>query len=469
MSETMNAVKKSHPIANRIGGVFMHVSSMERSVDWYHKLFGMPERTSVTDKVHGLNMDGGSGLVLDQHGYDRGLAIGDRPLLMFDSPDVHAAYRYVNRLGIPIEWEIEEFPGMAFFTFRDPDGNLLMVCGAPGNKEETNGSPSASDLIRYDGGGVSLSVDPLSKHSRITSDGLELTGRARTETSFAVPLRIETSLRIEGGSLRLDYGPHGRLTFNYGPSANNGAGEEFYVNHPKINKSFDDLKKGAIPINRWVHIEWTILERSMEVRVDGQLFHIQSGYFGGTEGLAGIGCDNGSIIMKSFIVEELSEEETVPGLQIQGKGTEPDMLLPDAVCHPSMTGEGLWLSYNEQWGRAQSRAAYSAPFTMETVIHSDTNSLILYGGASAQVKFHQGGAISFRDPVSKEEVWVDGAGILPNSFSTVKWSMDENRTTISVDGEVRLEHSGDYSGCKFRLGIGADAGCAVVVKSVKIQ
>lgn len=60
------------PIHNRIDGVFVHVSNIERSVNWYHRLFDRPERSSATDKVHSIAMDGGSDLILDQHGYDRG-------------------------------------------------------------------------------------------------------------------------------------------------------------------------------------------------------------------------------------------------------------------------------------------------------------------------------------------------------------------------------------------------------------
>lgn len=64
---------------------------------------------------------------------------------------MHAAYRQVKQLGLPVEWEIEEYPGMAFFTLRDPDGNLLMICGQPGSKEEEERS-DGPEPIRYDGG-----------------------------------------------------------------------------------------------------------------------------------------------------------------------------------------------------------------------------------------------------------------------------------------------------------------------------
>ncbi|WP_158606816.1 VOC family protein [Paenibacillus ginsengarvi] len=470
-----------HPITNRVGGVFMHVSNMERSVNWYHRLFAMPERSSVTDKVHALAMQGNHGFVLDQHGYDRKLAPKDRPLLMFDSPDVHAAYRFIQSIGIAPEWSIEEYPGMAFFTFRDPDGNLLMVCGKPGNREESGGEPGnalpgsagVKVPVRYDGGGCELVVTPASYHASLTREGLELTGRAYTEDVYAAPLRIEANVRIESGCLRLLYGKHGCLTFNYGPSSANGTGEEFYVRHPAADKEIGFVGKGTIPSGEWVRLSWTIQERAMAVRVNGELFHEQEGYFGSLIGKAGIGCDNAKITVKSFVVEALNEEETLPRLTVTRNGAPVDELIPDASCYPLMTGDGLWLTHNEQWGNARTRNSYPVPFAAETVVRSDTNSVVLYGGTSARVKFHPDGSLSFLDPVTREEIWSEGAGAgagaLGGGFSSVRWVMEPGRTYVYVDGELRFEREGDYAACRFAFGIGADIGSAAVVRSFRIE
>ncbi|MEF3305798.1 VOC family protein [Paenibacillus sp. GYB003] len=471
MSSAAKPQAPVHPITNRVGGVFMHVSNMERSVNWYHKLFGMPERSAVTDKVHALAMQGDHGFVLDQHGYDRKLAPQDRPMLMFDSPDVHAAYRFLQRNGIEPESNIEEYPGMAFFTFRDPDRNLLMICGKPGSKEEGGQNDAAASVkektaVRYDGGGCELVAGDSAYFASVGREGLSLTGRAFTETAFAAPLRIETTVRIEGGCLRLLYGRSGSLTFNYGPTSANGAGDEFYVRHPAVDKDFGYLDKGAIPVGEWVRLSWTIRERVMEVRVDDRLFHEQQGYFGHLLAKAGIGCDNGRITVKSFVVEPLEDEASLPSLAVTRNGEPSDELVPDASCYPIMTGDGLWLGYNREWGNARTKSAYSVPFAVEAVVSSDTNSVVLYGGSSARVKFHTDGSLSFLDPVTKDETWAEGKGALPPSFCTVRWTMDRDRTTVSVDGAVRFERKGDYSACRFAIGIGADIGSAIFVKSV---
>ncbi|MDF2660159.1 MAG: hypothetical protein K0Q94_2950 [Paenibacillus sp.] len=474
MSElkTAGTEPRIHPIRNKMGGVFMHVSNMERSVNWYHKLFGMPERSSVTDKVHALAMEGGTGFVLDQHGYDRKLAPADRPMLMLDSPDVHAAYRFLQEIGVKLDSRIEEYPNMAFFTFRDPDNNLLMVCGKPGGKDGSeDSSPEASgsgkQADRYDGGGCRLSVSDSSYYGAVTPEGLKLTGRAHTDDAYAVPLRIETKVRIDDGCLRLHYGKRGSLTFNYGPSANNGVGSEFYVGHPIADKQFAYIDKGAVPTGEWVRLEWTVAERYMEVRVNGRLFHSQEGYFGSIVSKAGIGCDNGRITVQSFFVESLSEQDTVPTLPMLVDGNRSDELVPDASCYPQVTGEGLWLSYNEEWGSARSGSEYAVPYKLEAVVRSDTNSVVLYGGASGRVKFHPDGSLSYIDPVTRQESWVEGRGRLNEGFSTIEWRLEANRTTVSVDGETRFECEGSYTDCRFPLGIGADIGSVVVVRSVK--
>jgi hypothetical protein len=49
---------------------------------------------------------------------------------------------------------------------------------------------------------------------------------------------------------------------------------------------------------------------------------------------------------------------------------------------------------------------------------------------------------SFLDPISKEEIWIDAKGELSKEFTTVTWQMDEQRTVVSVDGDVVFEKQG---------------------------
>jgi predicted enzyme related to lactoylglutathione lyase len=462
-----------HPIRNKVGGVFMHVSNMERSINWYHKLFGMSERSVSTEKVHAISMDGGSDFILDQNGYDSGLAAEDRAILMFDSPDVRAAYQFVKSCGIEIVENIMDFPGMSFFTFRDPDGNLLMICGDPGSEEELEEKLSMTDRqgISYDAGGSRLVVSQEAQSSRITPDGLELTGHARTETPYETPLRIEATVRIDQGSLYLTYG-HGLAALNFGNSPDvqkKGSGDDLFIVNPKMNKHFTFHRKGSIPIGQWTHVAWTINERSMEIHVDGKLFHRQDGYFGNVIGQAGIAGVMGQVTVKSFNVETLSDQERTAHLPVKRNEMEDDRLVADSSCHAVATGEGLWLSSDDRWGFARTEHIYLVPFSLKTEIHSYTRSAVLYGGHSARIKWNTEGNLCFTDPVTKEDIWVPDAALPSDSFTTVEWKMDVSQTSITVDGKTVFERKGDYALCSFKLGIGADAGSAVLVKSVHID
>lgn len=474
-NKTMEVKSKNvHPIRNKVGGVFMHVSNMERSSNWYHKLFGMSERSVSTEKVHAISMDGGSDFILDQNGYDSDLPPEERAILMFDSPNVRAAYQFVKNSGIEIVEEIMDFPGMSFFTFRDPDGNLLMICGNPGTDEEIEEESSNTDNqeITYDAGGSQLIVNDEAQYAKITSDGLELTGYARTETSYEAPLKIEATVRIDKGSLYLTYGRHGLVALNFCNSPElqkKGSGDDLFIVNPKMNKHFTFHHKGSIPLGQWANVSWTINERSMEIHIDGKLFHRQDGYFGNVIGQAGLAGVMGQITVKSFNVDTLSDNDKTAYLPVKAGETGEDRLVSDPSCHAVTTSEGLWLSCDDRWGYARTENSYSVPFSLKTDIHSYTRSAVLYGGHSARVKWSSEGTLCFTDPITKEEIWVQNAALPYDSLTTLEWKMEASQTSIIVDGKTILEQKGDYSSCRFKLGIGADIGSAVTVKSVQID
>ena len=77
--------------------------------------------------IYVVPTDGGSELILDANHPDLFRPHG-KPVFMFVTDEVEAAYRDVKGKGIGIAWEIERAGGVAFFTFLDPDGNMLMAC-----------------------------------------------------------------------------------------------------------------------------------------------------------------------------------------------------------------------------------------------------------------------------------------------------------------------------------------------------
>ena len=91
------------PIQNQIGAVFVPVSDLARSVQWYSKLFGLPVKTTSHD-----------GTIYD--------------LQMVGDVDIRSARSFLQASSIPILSAIEDIGSVSFVTFADPDGNLLMVC-----------------------------------------------------------------------------------------------------------------------------------------------------------------------------------------------------------------------------------------------------------------------------------------------------------------------------------------------------
>ncbi len=118
----------SSPITNRIGAVFLHVSDMDRAVKWYSELLGLPEQpTSHEGTIYSVPVDGGSDLLLDSNMKDR-TSHHNKTQFFFETNNLNESYEYVKGKGIEIVTEIEVHDQISFFTFRDPDGNVLMIC-----------------------------------------------------------------------------------------------------------------------------------------------------------------------------------------------------------------------------------------------------------------------------------------------------------------------------------------------------
>jgi catechol 2,3-dioxygenase-like lactoylglutathione lyase family enzyme len=113
-------------VRNEIGAVFVPVRDIEAARDWYCELLELPKGETLFGHLYVVPMREGSGLVLDSKDFagphDR------KPIFHFNTLDVPAAHarcaaRRVDALG-PVTDGV-------FFTFKDPDGNLLMVANVP--------------------------------------------------------------------------------------------------------------------------------------------------------------------------------------------------------------------------------------------------------------------------------------------------------------------------------------------------
>jgi predicted enzyme related to lactoylglutathione lyase len=121
----------SSPIKTKVNNVFIHVINLKESAEWYSNLLGIPfDPDKVESPVYNIPVTSETGLSLDDHTFDPGFNLNpsDHVLFNFLVDDVEEAYTFVKSKGITITREIERIGDFAYFNFRDPDGNVLMIC-----------------------------------------------------------------------------------------------------------------------------------------------------------------------------------------------------------------------------------------------------------------------------------------------------------------------------------------------------
>ncbi|TCC62119.1 VOC family protein [Kribbella pittospori] len=115
------------PIHNRIGAVFVHVTDMQRAIDWYGDLLGVPrQQASHEGLIYDVPMDGPTGLTLDGHAHARGTFRPGEPLLMLHADDIQAAHSFAVEHATEVG-AVEDIGSVSVFHLADPDGNKLIV------------------------------------------------------------------------------------------------------------------------------------------------------------------------------------------------------------------------------------------------------------------------------------------------------------------------------------------------------
>ncbi|ASK61465.1 glyoxalase [Virgibacillus phasianinus] len=113
-----------NPIINQIGTVFIPVHNIAKARDWYCAILGVP----VTDEIlfghlYVLPMQG-TGIVLDSKIYQEDRVFKMAPFHL-NTTDIKKAYAFMHDKGVEMVTGIEHDQ---WFNFKDPDGNVLMVC-----------------------------------------------------------------------------------------------------------------------------------------------------------------------------------------------------------------------------------------------------------------------------------------------------------------------------------------------------
>jgi catechol 2,3-dioxygenase-like lactoylglutathione lyase family enzyme len=110
------------PVKPIVPAVFVYVTNVRRSVEWYCKLFGLPVPEQSREDLHifDLSENQCSNIFLDRRDE---VNPSSEALFSLTAPNVEDTVRFLNELSITIVREEEEV-----VYFQDPDGNVLMAC-----------------------------------------------------------------------------------------------------------------------------------------------------------------------------------------------------------------------------------------------------------------------------------------------------------------------------------------------------
>ncbi|ASN03556.1 glyoxalase/bleomycin resistance/dioxygenase family protein [Virgibacillus necropolis] len=121
----------SSPIKNQINTIFVHVSDLSKSVEWYARLLGETyEPSEVSEPVFKMKINHHTGLTLDAGPKVEKKIINPSlyPLFNFHTDNIHDSYEFVKDIGYQIDSEIVEFDDFSFFTIKDPNQHIIMIC-----------------------------------------------------------------------------------------------------------------------------------------------------------------------------------------------------------------------------------------------------------------------------------------------------------------------------------------------------
>ncbi|MBP1997033.1 VOC family protein [Paenibacillus eucommiae] len=133
MSEQVQ-VDKSCPIDSKIGAVFVPVTNMNYSVNWYKKLLGHPLDPKFADHekseertVYSIHL-GETTLLLDSMNRDE-LKASPNHLFFFSTKDILKSFQHLVELQIEIvnPKENEITKDSRVIVIKDPDGNRIMI------------------------------------------------------------------------------------------------------------------------------------------------------------------------------------------------------------------------------------------------------------------------------------------------------------------------------------------------------
>lgn len=123
----------SHPIAPKLPAIFVHVRNLRRAAEFYTQLLGVSYDPDADygNGIYVIQLGNGADLLLDanhaQHAQPNS-TFAMHATCMFATADIDAAHAWLQAQGTEIVTELYRDPNVSFFNFKDPDGNIQMIC-----------------------------------------------------------------------------------------------------------------------------------------------------------------------------------------------------------------------------------------------------------------------------------------------------------------------------------------------------
>ncbi|WP_087973532.1 VOC family protein [Oceanobacillus rekensis] len=112
-----------NPILKQIGTVFIPVSNIEKARDWYCDILGLKTDGEIQfGHLYVIPMEG-TGIVLDSKIYSED-RVFKNPAFHFNT-NIEEAFHFMSSKDVNLITKIEH---NHYFNFKDPDGNILMIC-----------------------------------------------------------------------------------------------------------------------------------------------------------------------------------------------------------------------------------------------------------------------------------------------------------------------------------------------------
>jgi predicted enzyme related to lactoylglutathione lyase len=186
----------------------VHVTDLRRAAAWYSELLGLMLNEEMLGEgkgpVYWYDLPGTS-LILDNDAHNRqdpNWSLVNVPQFMFSCQDIDEAYAYVQKKAVPL-FEPERHPGMAYFNFTAPDGNVFMVCWSEHQQRELE-EPRGSSPVRSRIGGVFVNVRDMGASAAWMSDlfGIELREADTVHSIYEVPSTRGAGLLLDDNRAR---------------------------------------------------------------------------------------------------------------------------------------------------------------------------------------------------------------------------------------------------------------------------